>query len=59
MVQRCHLEDAEPVDDGPASELVRARQRGFPDTVQVILQGPQVLPRKLVSGLLVQLVPPR
>ena len=58
MVQRRHLQDAEAVDDGLASELVRARQACLACIVQVVLESTPVLLRKLVSGL-AQGVPPR
>src|SRR5947208_15760957 len=58
VVQRGHLEDAEAVDDGLASELVRARERSLPCIVQVVLESTAVLLRKLASGL-AQDMPPR
>src|SRR5439155_20484487 len=58
VVQRGHLEDAEAVDGGLASELVRARERSLPCIVQVVLESTAVLLRKLASGL-AQDMPPR
>ena len=58
-MQRGHLEDAEAVDGGFASELVRACQRRLSSIVQVVLEGAPVLLPKLVSGPLAQDGPPR